>query len=113
LPGPDGCELTRAEGLRRLQCDQGLLAQTSVPVPSLRIDPDEILEFCRLQLAGFRRPQRVCVVEGLPKTTTGKVQRAEGRELIAQPQAVVRWAKPRTSTPDTFSCRSVTRAGRA
>jgi long-chain acyl-CoA synthetase len=35
--------------------------------------PEEIMEFCRGQLAGFERPRSVDVVDALPRTSTGKV----------------------------------------
>ncbi|MCY4088383.1 MAG: benzoate-CoA ligase family protein [Actinomycetia bacterium] len=35
----------------------------------------EVIEFCRPRLAGFKRPSRVILVDELPKTTTGKIQR--------------------------------------
>jgi acyl-coenzyme A synthetase/AMP-(fatty) acid ligase len=36
---------------------------------------DDLVEFCRAGLAGFKRPRRVAVVDELPKTATGKLQR--------------------------------------
>jgi acyl-coenzyme A synthetase/AMP-(fatty) acid ligase len=36
---------------------------------------DTLLEWCRTRLAGFKRPRRVTVVDELPKTLTGKIQR--------------------------------------
>jgi acyl-coenzyme A synthetase/AMP-(fatty) acid ligase len=35
----------------------------------------DLLEWCRPRLAGFKRPRRVTVVDELPKTLTGKIQR--------------------------------------
>jgi benzoate-CoA ligase len=59
-----------------------------VPLAGAEIDADEILEFCRPRLAGFKRPRRAVVVDELPKTVTGKIQRAKVRELATEPQAV-------------------------
>ena len=36
---------------------------------------DELTEWCRPRLPGFKRPRRVTVVDELPKTLTGKIQR--------------------------------------
>jgi benzoate-CoA ligase len=36
---------------------------------------DELVEFCRAGLAAFKRPRRVVLVDSLPKTATGKLQR--------------------------------------
>jgi benzoate-CoA ligase len=60
-----------------------------VPNPGEEIDCDAVLEFCRPRLAGFKRPQRIIVVDELPKTPTGKIQRAKLRALATEPQVVV------------------------
>ena len=73
-------------------CDaDGLLKPVAVivPVQGLRIDPDVVLEFCRPRLAGFKRPRRVIVVDELPKTASGKIQRGKVRELAAVLPAAV------------------------
>jgi len=45
----------------------------------------EIIDFCRPRLAGFKRPSSVVFVEGeLPKTSTGKVLRRTLREKYGQ-----------------------------
>lgn len=38
-------------------------------------DVDALAEFCRGRLAGYKRPRRYEIVEQLPKTATGKIQR--------------------------------------
>jgi benzoate-CoA ligase family protein len=60
-----------------------------VPVVGGEIDPDAVLEFCRPRLAGFKRPRRVIVVDELPKTMTGKIQRAKLREIASEPTMLV------------------------
>ena len=42
--------------------------------------PDDILAFARDYLSGFMRPAAVEIVPELPKTSTGKIQKAELRE---------------------------------
>lgn len=49
----------------------------------LRVDPDEVIAFCRAGLASFKRPRLVIEVTELPRTATGKVQRYRLRELAA------------------------------
>jgi benzoate-CoA ligase len=44
------------------------------------VDPGALVEHCRDRLAGFKRPRRVLVFDELPKTATGKIQRAMLRE---------------------------------
>ena len=42
--------------------------------------PDEIMEHCRSQLAGFKRPRSVVFVASLPRNSMGKVLRRQLRE---------------------------------
>ena len=44
-------------------------------------DADELVSWCRDGLAAFKRPRAVLVVDQLPKTATGKIQRFRLREL--------------------------------
>jgi benzoate-CoA ligase family protein len=55
-----------------------------VPMPGRAVDGDELIAFCREGLAAFKRPRQVLVLEGLPKTATGKVQRVVVREIAAE-----------------------------
>ena len=43
------------------------------------LDADEVVAFCRTELADFKRPRRVEFVESLPRNATGKVLRHELR----------------------------------
>lgn len=52
-----------------------------VPVPGMKVDADELVQFCRDGLASFKRPREVLVLEELPKTATGKIQRVVIREI--------------------------------
>lgn len=56
----------------------------AVPRSGAVLDIDEVLARCRTELAGYKRPRRLLVVETLPKTATGKVIRAELRTRAAQ-----------------------------
>lgn len=44
-------------------------------------DEDDIVEFCRAHLSGFKRPKQVVFME-LPKTSTGKIQKFKLREMV-------------------------------
>ena len=61
----------------------------AVPRPGVRLDVDDVLAWCRSELAGYKRPRRLIVVETLPKTATGKVIRAdlrlEAAKVLAEP----------------------------
>ncbi|HEX6448022.1 MAG TPA: AMP-binding protein [Trebonia sp.] len=43
--------------------------------------PEELIEFCRGELAAYKYPRRVEILPDLPKTPTGKLLRRELREL--------------------------------
>jgi benzoate-CoA ligase family protein len=63
------------------------------------VTPDELITWCREGLAAFKRPRVVLVVEELPKTATGKIQRFKLRETALtlvppQPQG-----RPSTEAP--------------
>ncbi|MEU5878628.1 benzoate-CoA ligase family protein [Spirillospora sp. NPDC047279] len=45
--------------------------------------PDELITFCRAGLASFKRPREVLIVDKLPTTATGKLQRFAVREFAA------------------------------
>jgi len=47
-----------------------------------RIDPASVEEHCRASMAAFKRPRRIVVVDELPKTATGKVQRFALRRTL-------------------------------
>ena len=43
-----------------------------------------VIDHCRRQMAGFKKPSRVLFVDDLPRTTSLKVARGELREVVAQ-----------------------------
>ena len=56
----------------------------AVVVPSKLVTSDELLQFGRANLATFKAPKQVYVVEHLPKNPTGKVLKRELRKQIEQ-----------------------------
>lgn len=46
---------------------------------------EEIMEYCRPKLAGFKRPRSVIFVESLPLNSVGKLLKRELRRLYGQP----------------------------
>jgi len=46
---------------------------------------EEIMEYCRSKLAGFKRPRSVVFVDSLPRNPMGKVLRKALREQYGQP----------------------------
>jgi acyl-CoA synthetase (AMP-forming)/AMP-acid ligase II len=47
--------------------------------------PEEIIEYCRTRLSGFKRPRSVIFVDSLPRNTMGKVLRKRLRDEYGQP----------------------------
>jgi benzoate-CoA ligase family protein len=52
----------------------------AVPRSGISFDEESVLARCRVELAGYKRPRRLIVVETLPKTATGKIIRSELRQ---------------------------------
>jgi len=52
-----------------------------IPRPGETIDPQEIVEFCVGEIANFKVPRYVVVLDVLPMTQSGKVQKFRLREL--------------------------------
>ena len=50
------------------------------------VTPAELIEFCAGKLAKFRVPQQIIIMDSLPKTSVGKIQKHLIRnDLIAAP----------------------------
>ncbi|MGW6502094.1 benzoate-CoA ligase family protein [Nonomuraea angiospora] len=54
-----------------------------VSAPGRTVDAGELIGFCREGLASFKRPREVLVLDELPKTATGKIQRVVIRQIAA------------------------------
>ncbi len=55
--------------------------------PGSKVTPSELREFVSEQLATFKIPRRISIVEQLPKGLTGKVQRTHLREIVSEESA--------------------------
>ncbi len=55
-----------------------------VPMPGHSVSEEEIVAYARQKLAPFKRPKRVVVLDVLPKTATGKIQRYKLRQFLAE-----------------------------
>ncbi|KAJ8547608.1 hypothetical protein K7X08_011194 [Anisodus acutangulus] len=51
-----------------------------IPREGTKIDEEEVLKFCKKNLAAFKVPKKVFMTDSLPKTATGKIQ----RRLVAE-----------------------------
>jgi long-chain acyl-CoA synthetase len=50
------------------------------PRPGARPDPQALIEHCRAQLAGYKKPRHVVLVDELPRNSLGKVIKSELRK---------------------------------
>ena len=53
--------------------------------PGHTVDTDAVIAFCKEQLAGYKVPKTVHVVDELPKDTQGKILKRELRDSVAAP----------------------------
>jgi len=52
------------------------------PVEGSKLDPNEILRFCKERLADYKIPREVRIVEALPRTATGKIAKLELKNQV-------------------------------
>ncbi|MGH1506463.1 MAG: AMP-binding enzyme, partial [Acidimicrobiales bacterium] len=64
--------------------DQGLETVVAFVIPAAGAEPTEaaLIEHCRAEVASFKRPRRIEIVDSLPKTATGKIRRFELRDRL-------------------------------
>jgi len=67
--------------------DDGITRPVAYVVPSGPggIDTGKLTDLCRQRLAGYKRPRRYHVVDALPRTVTGKIQRFKLRTAFERP----------------------------
>ena len=58
------------------------IAAAIVPAPGETVSAEQLVEHCRDQLASYKKPRRVFVVESLPRNALGKVQKHVLREQL-------------------------------
>ena len=51
--------------------------------PGMRVQEDELRDFCRTELAGFKCPKRFVVVDALPRNSMGKIEKFRVRAEIS------------------------------
>jgi len=54
------------------------------PVPGATVVVHDLIAFCRGRIASFKIPRHAFVVDELPMTSSGKVQKARLRELARE-----------------------------
>ncbi|MGW5239219.1 fatty acyl-CoA synthetase [Monashia sp. NPDC004114] len=60
------------------------VAAAVVPKPGAHLSPESLIGRAREQLAGFKTPKRVLIVDALPKNPSGKILKRELRERFAR-----------------------------
>jgi fatty-acyl-CoA synthase len=53
-----------------------------IPAPGAELDPDAVIEFCRVGLATYKKPTSVRFMTDLPRTVSLKVRRSEVRKML-------------------------------
>jgi fatty-acyl-CoA synthase len=52
--------------------------------PDVQLEPEDVKEFCRGQIARYKIPKYVAFIEAYPMTASGKIQKYKLRELAAE-----------------------------
>src|SRR4030042_2388070 len=52
--------------------------------PGEEATPEEIIDFCRDRMAGYKRPRDVFIVDKVPRAAAGKIDRATAIVLVAE-----------------------------
>ena len=67
-----------------ISSDKTLIAACVILKPEATANEDELIEYCNLHLAGYKRPKVVHIMDDFPRTKNGKVIRSK---LIQQIEA--------------------------
>ena len=59
-------------------------AATVVPRAGMALAIDELIEWCREQMADYKAPRLIMLAEGLPRNASGKVRKDELRLILAE-----------------------------
>ena len=57
--------------------------------PGVRFEAEDVIDFCRSQVASFKIPRHVVFVDEFPMTASGKIRKADLREEAKQRFAAV------------------------
>ena len=83
LIGHDGVADAGVVGVPSELTDEDVAALV-VALPGQRPTPDELVEWCRSRLAGFKVPRYIWFVDSLPKTETQRTEKQKLRVLAAE-----------------------------
>lgn len=77
----DGVADVAVVGLPHERWGQSVVAAV-IPDPGVSLDPEAVIEHCRLGLATYKKPTSVRFLEDLPRTVSLKVRRSEVRKML-------------------------------
>lgn len=78
-----GIEMACVTGIDDPEWGQIVVA-VLVASPGQSLNKDEVIDHCRLHLAGYKAPKQIFYFDVLPQTASGKIKRKEVRELVSQ-----------------------------
>lgn len=55
------------------------------PKPGETITPEEVIDYCAANMAGYKKPRSVAIIESLPRNAAGKVLKTRLREIYGKP----------------------------
>jgi long-chain acyl-CoA synthetase len=61
-----------------------------VPASPDAVSAEELIAFCRAQMAGYKKPRAVVFVDDLPRTPVGKVRKADLRRILSDNATTMR-----------------------
>jgi acyl-CoA synthetase (AMP-forming)/AMP-acid ligase II len=79
MPGVDDCAVVGFPDLRKGEVGAAFIVRASRSA----LREDEVTEFCRQALAGYKVPARIAFVDQLPRNAMGKVLKNELRRLLS------------------------------
>jgi fatty-acyl-CoA synthase len=55
-----------------------------VRAPGVEVTEEDVIDYCRGKLAGYKRPRKVVFTDALPRTLTGKILKKELRAAYTE-----------------------------
>ena len=63
----------------------GVAVAYIIPREGATIDPQEVIDYCAGEIANFKVPRYVEIVDEFPMTQSGKIQKFRLREVLSKP----------------------------
>jgi fatty-acyl-CoA synthase len=59
-----------------------------VKAPGAEVTEEEVIDYCRGKLAGYKRPRKVAFTDALPRTLTGKILKKDLRAIYVKDEGL-------------------------